>query len=648
MQSIQLEEGTSSSALLSASPRPPLSRRLLARRLLVGAGVAVVVVLAAVVVAVGVLVGGSPSASVSPSSASRSSTFGPTPTNKLSLRKATTPLHVMDPTTARSEDGKATPLTALPSQPTGRLSRRGGGQVAALHVAPEGTKRDGCYIVKMRRGSSEHTIKTIRDSLTDGHDTHEHRHFTSSIEGFSLCGVSEQLLQDVRAHPMVDFVEEDAVVSISLEWGVDRIDQQRLPLDGRFNSNGVKGDGVDVYVVDTGIHYSHQEFGGRVVGGTSFVGGSYDDCAGHGTHVAATIGGATVGIAPNVQLFAVRVLDCAGSGSSSGVISGLDWVGQNVRPRRKSVVNMSLGGAVSSALDSAVRSLISSGIFVGVAAGNNGADACNSSPARVTEAITVGAVSNADALASFSNRGACVDILAPGVNIRSAWYTGNNVYNTLSGTSMATPHLVGAAALYLSAHPSASPAQVQNDIINSATLNAISGVPSGTPNKMLYILPFLQSSAPAPAPAPATTLRPTTTTTTAATTAATTRPAATTLASAPATCTGTLCETTTVLDGKSNYHPKSRSGYYCVTNTAAVSHHAILRPAASSATNTDFDLYLWGWNAATSAWVLKDSSSASGSSEEIRFTANGGGCWSWEVHSYYGTGSYTINMNIPA
>jgi subtilisin family serine protease len=237
-------------------------------------------------------------------------------------------------------------------------------------------------------------------------------------------------------------------------------------------------------VIDTGIMTSHSQFGGRAAVSYDAVGGNGQDCNGHGTHVAGTIGGSTYGLAKGVKLRAVRVLDCNGSGSNSGVIAGVDWVRTHaVKP---AVANMSLGGSASSALDSAVTNAITSGVTFALAAGNSNANACSSSPARVTAAITVGATTSGDARASYSNYGTCLDIFAPGSNITSAWTGGGT--NTISGTSMASPHVAGAAALYLAGNPGASPAAVRDALVNRATTNVVGGAGSGSPNRLLYTL----------------------------------------------------------------------------------------------------------------------------------------------------------------
>jgi subtilisin family serine protease len=241
---------------------------------------------------------------------------------------------------------------------------------------------------------------------------------------------------------------------------------------------------VNVYIIDTGIRLTHNQFGGRAFAGFDALGGNSTDCHGHGTHVAGTVGGSTYGVAKAVRLFAVRVLSCSGSGSTSGVIAGVDWVTANhLDP---AVANMSLGGGVSNALDTAVNNSINAGVTYAIAAGNSNTNAANSSPARVAAAITVGSTTRTDARSSFSNFGSVVDVFAPGSAILSAWYTSNTATATLSGTSMAAPHVAGVAARILQSNPGASPATVRNEIVNTATAGVLSGIPTGTANRLLF------------------------------------------------------------------------------------------------------------------------------------------------------------------
>ena len=315
--------------------------------------------------------------------------------------------------------------------------------------------------------------------------------YQNAINGFSVEmseADAERLSEDFR----VKFVEEDGVVTADVTqnnppWGLDRIDQRNRPLSATYTYNWT-GSGVRAYVIDTGIRTSHTQFGGRASNVFDAFGGSGADCNGHGTHVSGTIGGSTYGVAKSALLRGVRVLDCNGSGSNSGVIAGVDWVRVNrINP---AVANMSLGGGVSSALDTAVNNLSNSGVTIAVAAGNSNANACNSSPARAANAITVGSTTTTDARSSFSNFGTCLDLFAPGSGILSAWFSSNTATATLSGTSMASPHVAGVAALYKQANPSASSTTIRNAIVNNATTNVVTNAGTGSPNRLLYSLFF--------------------------------------------------------------------------------------------------------------------------------------------------------------
>jgi serine protease len=313
--------------------------------------------------------------------------------------------------------------------------------------------------------------------------------WSTALHGFS----AEMNADDARAmsnDPRVAYVEEDGVVhtmgtQTGATWGLDRIDQASLPLSGSYVYPNEAAN-VTAYIIDTGIRTSHSSFGGRARHGFTAIndGRGSDDCQGHGTHVAGTVGSSTWGVAKQVDLVAVRVLGCNGSGSNSGVISGVDWVAQNASG--PSVANMSLGGSASTALDTAIRNATNRGVTMVVAAGNENQNACNVSPARAPEAITVGSSTSSDARSSFSNWGTCVDIFAPGSNITSARYSSSTASTTMSGTSMAAPHVAGAAALYLQTNPSATPSQVTAALTNNATSNKLSGV-NGSPNKLLYV-----------------------------------------------------------------------------------------------------------------------------------------------------------------
>jgi aqualysin 1 len=422
--------------------------------------------------------------------------------------------------------------------------------------------------------------------------------YTSSLAGFS-ARVQDASLASLRQDARVEYIEADQTMSADTTqtgatWGLDRLDQRALPLDGNYNYTP-DGSGVNAYVIDTGIRISHTQFGGRAVSGFGAVndGNGTNDCNGHGTHVAGTIGGSSYGVAKNVKLYAIRVLDCAGSGTNSGVIAGVDWVTNN--HASPAVANMSLGGGASTALDSAVQNSIASGVFYGIAAGNSNVNACTASPARVATATTVGSTTSGDARSSFSNYGNCVDVFAPGSSITSSWNTNDTATNTISGTSMATPHVVGVAALYLQGNPSASAAAVGTAIISTATANAISSVGTGSPNLLLYSPLTGGGNLPPP-------------------------PTGTTY-------TGTLSGT-----GVNSYQPSS-TGF---TISAATT----LKGQLSGPSGVDFDLYLQK-RSTSGTWSSVSSSLGSTASESITYSA-AAGTYRWRIYAYSGSGSYTL------
>jgi subtilisin family serine protease len=311
--------------------------------------------------------------------------------------------------------------------------------------------------------------------------------YTSAVTGFH-ARMSRLQARRLAANPAVRSVEQDARVTADVTtqtkptWGLDRIDQQKLPLSGTYTYRSAAG--VTAYVLDTGIRISARDLEGRARNGYDFIDNDKvaQDCNGHGTHVAGTIGGKTYGVAKDVQLVAVRVLDCKGSGSYSAIIKGIDWVTRNaVKP---AVANMSLGGSTSKTLNDAVKKSIEAGITYAVAAGNDNRDACKQSPASQPDAITVAATDGADARASFSNFGACVDLFAPGVRIASLSAKSDTGTTTMSGTSMASPHVAGAAALVLGAYPAYTPKQVRDALVANASANRVSDR-AGSPNRLL-------------------------------------------------------------------------------------------------------------------------------------------------------------------
>jgi subtilisin family serine protease len=352
------------------------------------------------------------------------------------------------------------------------------------------------YVVVFKRDVSD--APGLARQLVAAHGGTMHHTYQHAIKGFAAT-LPEGAVAALRRNPNVAYVEQDQRVDLAQagSWGLDRVDQRDLPLSGSYTYNST-GAGVRAYIIDTGIETSHWEFGGRASVGADYVGDGYNgqDCNGHGTHVAGTVGGANYGVAKGVSLVSVRVFGCSGGSQWSTIIAAVDWVRYyHVKP---AVVNMSLSGGASQAVDDAVRNLIAAGVTVAIAAGNDYSyDACYKSPARVGEALTVGSTESNDYKSDFSNIGYCVDLFAPGGGITSAWLYGGT--NTISGTSMATPHVTGAAALYLQGNPTAAPATVNSAIAANATPNRLYGIGTGSPNLLLYTL---GGSAPPPPPPP--------------------------------------------------------------------------------------------------------------------------------------------------
>jgi serine protease len=553
-------------------------------------------------------------------------------------------------------------------------------------LTPEGAIPDQYIVVFDEVQTARTQVTAQAQALARQHGGRILHVYEGSVRGFA-ASMSATAAAAIARNPRVRYVEQDSVMTIvasqpNATWGLDRIDQRNLPLDATYNydTNAVN---VDVYIIDTGIRATHVEFGGRVTNGYTAIsdGNGTNDCNGHGTHVAATVGGAIYGVAKSVELHPVRVLGCNGSGATSGVIAGVKWVAAN--HSTLAVANLSLGGGASTALDDAVRAAITSGVTFAIAAGNSNADACNSSPARVAQALTVGSTTSTDARSSFSNFGTCLDLFAPGSSITSAWNTSDTATNTISGTSMATPHVAGVAALYLALNPSASPSAVRTAVVDNATPNKVTGAGAGSPNRLLYSL-F--------SGAPPTDLPPT---------------AAFTFNCSGVACTfdgsgstddlgitsyswnfgdgqigsgavvghsygasGTFTATLTVTDTGSQTDTESKSVVVssngdpctnCTEYTGSLSGTGALQIqpngtyyfSSASGThrgwlqgpaNADFDLYLQKWNGFT--WMTVAVSESVTSTEQIAYTGTIG-YYRWRVYSYSGSGTYTFWLQRP-
>jgi subtilisin family serine protease len=337
-------------------------------------------------------------------------------------------------------------------------------------------------------------VQTTAQSLTRRYGGTVVRTYQNALRGFE-AKLSPARAAKMAADRSVRYVEQnhrvhiDATQSPTSSWGLDRIDQRPLPLNNSYVYPTAAA-GVRAYVIDTGVRFTHQDFGGRAVSGRDTVDNDNDatDCNGHGTHVAGILGSSTYGVGKGVTIVGVRVLDCAGSGSVAGVIEGIDWVTADHAAGQPAVANMSLGGDYSQFINDAVTNAIADGITFAVAGGNDTAgDACNTSPASTPAAITVGATQIDDGRASYSNVGTCLDIFAPGTSITSTWASGDTATNTISGTSMASPHVAGAAALVLAANPTLTPQQVRDKLVNDATPDVVTDARAGSPNRLVFV-----------------------------------------------------------------------------------------------------------------------------------------------------------------
>jgi subtilisin family serine protease len=351
---------------------------------------------------------------------------------------------------------------------------------------------EGSYIIKLRSGNEPRKFFGDGNNLAGVADKRiRHIYNNGGFQGFSGKFTDEEIAQ-LKKDGRVEYIEPEQIFTIAGQqnnppsWGLPRISQRTRDLTKPYYYPDNAGEGIDVWIIDTGIQTNHTDFGGRAVMVKNYITSEAStDLNGHGTHVAGTVGSATYGVAKKVNLYGIKVLDANGSGTTSNVVAAINYVAQNARPG-KSILNMSLGGSKSTSVNNAVAAAVAAGVVVVVAAGNEYANACNYSPASTPSACTVAASTSSDVHASYSNYGSCVDIYAPGTSITSLWIGSNGATSTISGTSMASPHVAGVAALYLASYPSTSPSNVCSALVSYANSNKITSVPSGTPNKLVY------------------------------------------------------------------------------------------------------------------------------------------------------------------